>query len=59
MLSLRAYGRAEVQLHTLLASALDHFVPDKNLVYFNRSNRNQDPVENILKRQNGVSPSGR
>ena len=32
LMSLRAYGRAEVQLHSILASTLDNFVPDKNLV---------------------------
>ena len=29
MLFLIAYGRAEVQLHSLLVSELDRFVPDK------------------------------
>jgi hypothetical protein len=32
MLSLRAYGRAEVQLYPILASTLDSFVPDKSLL---------------------------
>ena len=53
---LNAYGRAEVQIHSRLASAIDHFVPDKSLVLFNRGNSNKDPINYTSKRQNFVRP---